>query len=422
MGLYDHLLTDDGRRTFEETVWTLTPTADRVGFRYKGEKLELLEREQPFGAGSDPSNIVDAPYPIGSIQVPGGVEPIVLHRDAVSGGGYAMIATVISADMDAVAQSAPGAKTRSCRSTWRARSPPAPSATAGSRSSGRHCPDRARSGRGAPRRGAARAPSRGSRSPRCSSRPRRRPPARNSARSRRAAPGRCSPATASCGAPARTPCTSSPRPSRAASAVPLGDAPAGSELAAAANGVAARGRGRAAVRREPGRAVSRLRRPGDRRAADRHLDPGVQVTSAGVLTLEDGAVQLRGPDGRIREVAVPPGADPTRVAAAGDLAVAPTPEGALTVFDVRNDIERGQISLGRFDPNTITGLAISPEGDVAADRPGRRRRRRARCGRPRARPASASSCAGTSTRAWPSGAGASRSSPPTACARACARS
>jgi len=112
MGLYDHLLTDDGRRTFVEETWTLTPTADRVGFRYKGAKLAMVEREQPFGAGSDPSNIVDAPYPIGSIQVPGGVEPIVLHRDAVSGGGYAMIATVISADMDTVAQSAPGSKTR----------------------------------------------------------------------------------------------------------------------------------------------------------------------------------------------------------------------------------------------------------------------------------------------------------------------
>jgi biotin-dependent carboxylase-like uncharacterized protein len=112
MGLYDHLLTDEGRRTFLEDTWTLTPTADRVGFRYKGPKLAMIEREQPFGAGSDPSNIVDAPYPIGSIQVPGGVEPIVLHRDAVSGGGYAMIATVISADMDAVAQSAPGARTR----------------------------------------------------------------------------------------------------------------------------------------------------------------------------------------------------------------------------------------------------------------------------------------------------------------------
>lgn len=109
MGLYDHLLADD---TFTQSTWTLTPVADRVGFRYKGPKLPLVEREQPFGAGSDPSNIVDAPYPIGSIQIPGGVEPIVLHRDAVSGGGYAMIATVISADMDAVAQSAPGAKTR----------------------------------------------------------------------------------------------------------------------------------------------------------------------------------------------------------------------------------------------------------------------------------------------------------------------
>lgn len=112
MGLYDHLLTDAGRSTFLETDWTLTPLADRVGFRYKGATLALLEREQPFGAGSDPSNIVDAPYPIGSIQVPGGVEPIILHRDAVSGGGYAMIATVISADMDTVGQSAPGSTTR----------------------------------------------------------------------------------------------------------------------------------------------------------------------------------------------------------------------------------------------------------------------------------------------------------------------
>lgn len=107
MGLYDHLLTDAGRQTFLSTAWTLTPVADRTGFRYKGPALDLVQRQQPFGAGSDPSNIVDAPYPIGSIQVPGGVEPIILHRDAVSGGGYAMIATVITADMDVVAQSAP---------------------------------------------------------------------------------------------------------------------------------------------------------------------------------------------------------------------------------------------------------------------------------------------------------------------------
>jgi biotin-dependent carboxylase-like uncharacterized protein len=112
MGLYDHRLTDRGRATFLDTEWTLTPVADRIGFRYTGGQLETVDREPPFGAGQDPSNIVDSPYPIGSIQVPGGVEPIVLHRDAVSGGGYMMVATVLSGDLDVVAQSAPRTRTR----------------------------------------------------------------------------------------------------------------------------------------------------------------------------------------------------------------------------------------------------------------------------------------------------------------------
>ncbi|WP_028926866.1 biotin-dependent carboxyltransferase family protein [Pseudonocardia acaciae] len=112
MGLYDHVLAPAGRETFLSTTWTLTPVADRVGFRYDGPGLETVERTPPFGAGQDPSNIVDAPYPIGSIQVPGSVEPIILHRDAVSGGGYMMIATVISCDLDVVAQSAPNTRTR----------------------------------------------------------------------------------------------------------------------------------------------------------------------------------------------------------------------------------------------------------------------------------------------------------------------
>ena len=47
-----------------------------------------------------------------TIQVPGGLEPIVLLRDAVSGGGYAMIGAVISADMDCIAQMQPNNKAR----------------------------------------------------------------------------------------------------------------------------------------------------------------------------------------------------------------------------------------------------------------------------------------------------------------------
>ncbi|MCM3687090.1 5-oxoprolinase subunit C family protein [Kocuria rosea] len=111
-GLYDHLLTDEGRRRLVEEEWKLTPVADRMGLRYQGPGVEWIEREQPFGAGQDPSNIVDAGYAVGSIQIPGGTQPIVLHRDAVSGGGYAMVGTVISADMDLLARATPGTATR----------------------------------------------------------------------------------------------------------------------------------------------------------------------------------------------------------------------------------------------------------------------------------------------------------------------
>jgi biotin-dependent carboxylase-like uncharacterized protein len=112
LGLYDHRLTDAGKGNLLNGEWKVTPVADRMGLRYSGPGVEWKEREQPFGAGSDPSNIVDAGYAVGSIQVPGGTQPIILHRDAVSGGGYAMVATVISADMDLVARAAPGTVTK----------------------------------------------------------------------------------------------------------------------------------------------------------------------------------------------------------------------------------------------------------------------------------------------------------------------
>jgi biotin-dependent carboxylase-like uncharacterized protein len=112
-GLYFHRLTEDSAATFFADTWTVAPEADRIGYRFrKGRALAFRPRQQPFGAGSDPSNIVDAGYPYGSIQVPGGVEPIILHRDAVSGGGYAMIGTVISADMDRIAQMQPNTTAR----------------------------------------------------------------------------------------------------------------------------------------------------------------------------------------------------------------------------------------------------------------------------------------------------------------------
>jgi biotin-dependent carboxylase-like uncharacterized protein len=112
-GIYWHRITEAaGTRFFEET-WKVANEADRIGYRFKGgTPLDFVDREPPFGAGSDPSNIVDSCYPYGSIQVPGGTEPIVLHRDAVSGGGYFMLGTVISADMDLIGQLQPNTPTK----------------------------------------------------------------------------------------------------------------------------------------------------------------------------------------------------------------------------------------------------------------------------------------------------------------------
>jgi biotin-dependent carboxylase-like uncharacterized protein len=112
-GLYWHRITELAGRHFFEDTWKVAPEADRIGYRFRGGRpLDFVPREPPFGAGSDPSNIVDACYPYGSVQVPGGTEPIILHRDAVSGGGYFMIGTIISADMDLIGQLQPNATAR----------------------------------------------------------------------------------------------------------------------------------------------------------------------------------------------------------------------------------------------------------------------------------------------------------------------
>ncbi|AGI74188.1 allophanate hydrolase subunit2 [Octadecabacter arcticus 238] len=112
-GLYWNRLTEAAGNGFFEDTWIVAPEADRMGYRFKGGRpLEFVDREQPFGAGADPSNIVDGCYSYGSIQVPGGTEPIVLHRDAVSGGGYFTLGAIISADMDFIGQLQPNTPVR----------------------------------------------------------------------------------------------------------------------------------------------------------------------------------------------------------------------------------------------------------------------------------------------------------------------
>jgi biotin-dependent carboxylase-like uncharacterized protein len=108
MGMYDYRLTNRSLVEFFQATWTVTPNSNRVAYYLKGPKFEFEPRTAPFGAGSDPSNVVDIFYPIGSIHVPGGQYAVLILNDGVTGGGYAAIGTVVKPDLDIVAQLKPG--------------------------------------------------------------------------------------------------------------------------------------------------------------------------------------------------------------------------------------------------------------------------------------------------------------------------
>jgi 5-oxoprolinase (ATP-hydrolysing) subunit C len=80
--------------------YTVTLEADRMGIRLSGPSLS---HRPEYGADITS----DATVP-GSIQVPGNGQPIVLLADGQTVGGYAKIATVISADLPRLACAMPG--------------------------------------------------------------------------------------------------------------------------------------------------------------------------------------------------------------------------------------------------------------------------------------------------------------------------
>ena len=118
-GPEEHHFTADSVEAFYATHWTLNPKADRTGMRLIGPELSFRPGRPHYlieDAGKDPSNIViDPGAPVGTVQVPSGVEPIVLCVDSPSIGGYARIAVVISTDMARIGQVRPFEETRFLR-------------------------------------------------------------------------------------------------------------------------------------------------------------------------------------------------------------------------------------------------------------------------------------------------------------------
>ncbi|MDQ0510118.1 biotin-dependent carboxyltransferase family protein [Ancylobacter amanitiformis] len=94
--------TEDGLAEFLGTAYRVSREADRMGLRLEGTPLG-------FRRGAD---IVSDGIVTGSIQVPGSGLPILLLADHQTIGGYAKIATVISADLPAAGRLLPGASVR----------------------------------------------------------------------------------------------------------------------------------------------------------------------------------------------------------------------------------------------------------------------------------------------------------------------
>lgn len=84
----DHF-TEAGWQTFLRSDFTVSAQSDRMGLRLDGPRLAHV------GDG----NIVSDGIATGAIQVPGSGQPIILLADHQTTGGYAKIATVISADL-----------------------------------------------------------------------------------------------------------------------------------------------------------------------------------------------------------------------------------------------------------------------------------------------------------------------------------
>ena len=108
-GPQDQMFTETGLMTFFTAEWQLSPTSDRMGFRFIGPELELHDRPDYMvrDAGSGPADIVDDITPVGGIQVPGGIEPIAMGVENPTAGGYAKIGTVISTDLGVLGQIRP---------------------------------------------------------------------------------------------------------------------------------------------------------------------------------------------------------------------------------------------------------------------------------------------------------------------------
>jgi allophanate hydrolase subunit 2 len=89
----------DALKMLQRTRFTVTPHSDRMGYRLSSDASSRF--------ASTGTMISDVTL-MGALQVPPSGDPILLMADRQTTGGYPQIATVITADLPAAGQLAPG--------------------------------------------------------------------------------------------------------------------------------------------------------------------------------------------------------------------------------------------------------------------------------------------------------------------------
>ena len=102
LGPQDDVFLPEAIETFTSSEYDIGAQSDRMGYRLEGPSLKHTN-------GAD---IISDATTLGSVQVPGDGNPIVLLADRGTTGGYTKIATVIGPDLSFLVQAMPGDKVR----------------------------------------------------------------------------------------------------------------------------------------------------------------------------------------------------------------------------------------------------------------------------------------------------------------------
>lgn len=98
LGPHDDYFNQNEINKFLSSEYKITPQSNRIGYRLSGSQIKHANK----------SDIISEGGALGSIQIPGEGQPIILLQDRGTTGGYPKIATIATVDIPKLAQAQPG--------------------------------------------------------------------------------------------------------------------------------------------------------------------------------------------------------------------------------------------------------------------------------------------------------------------------